>query len=76
MKSHYEKYKNKYGWCKYPFEPCGLGYCWGYATSVDNNASEGAIKEMCGSKVENDDIKLGLKKGDYYCEYYNNKEAK
>jgi hypothetical protein len=66
----YKKYKNRYGWCTYPFENSGLGYCWGYAYAVDDNASKKDIKKMCSGKLTEDDKDLSLKKGDYYCEFY------
>ena len=47
----YKKYKNKYGWCKYPFTNDALGYCWGFAICVDKGKSKEEIKKKC-SKCE------------------------
>jgi len=69
----YKKYKNKYGWCDYPFENDCFGYCWGYASNVDKKATKEDIKKSCSKKVEeetNVSKNLRLKIGDYWCEYY------
>ena len=50
MPSSYDKYNSnkKLSWCDYPFEPCGLGYCWGFATRVDKGkGSEKDMKKFC-----------------------------
>jgi len=41
----YEDYKNKDKRCKYPFEPCGVGYCWGYASLFDESKNMEELKE-------------------------------
>lgn len=41
------KYRNPDSNCTYPFEPCAVGYCWGYARAVDDNKTSNEIKEMC-----------------------------
>ena len=73
----YKKYKNNYGWCNIPFLNDPLGYCWGYATMVDKKASKEEIKKMCSKKVESvseASKALGLKVGDYWCEFYKESE--
>jgi len=47
MKSKFDKYHNPDMACNYPFTPDSLGYCWGYATFIDEhpNASEQEITE-------------------------------
>ena len=76
----YKKYKNNYGWCRYPFENNCFGYCWGYACKVDEGKSEDEIRDGCSAKVESEDVesakKDNLKVGDFWCEYYKEKEYK
>ena len=36
MKNPYKKYRNPDKNCQYPFTPDPVGYCWGYATLIDN----------------------------------------
>jgi len=75
----YKKYKNPDSRCKYPFTNDPLGYCWGFANKVDEKASKEEIKKMCSKRVEkisNVSKSLGLKIGDYWCEFYKKKTLK
>jgi hypothetical protein len=79
----YKKYKNNYGWCNYPFENDAAGYCFGYADAVDKGKSKEEILKMCNKKVTKNDIEdckyleaAGYKLGDYWCEFYKDKEEK
>jgi len=54
-------YKNNYGWCRYPYMPGPLGYCWGYAAGVDEGKTKEEQYKSCTAKDEN---------GKYYCEFY------
>jgi len=46
-KNPYLKYKNPDSRCNYPFEPDAFGYCWGYATKIDNGATREEIINLC-----------------------------
>lgn len=37
----FKKYKNDNPMCRYPFDDCRLGYCWGWASHVDALAGKG-----------------------------------
>jgi len=39
----FEKYHKKEH-CSYPFEPCPVGYCWGYANGVDDGKTDAVIE--------------------------------
>ena len=78
----YKKYQNNFGWCRYPFDNNPFGYCWGFATDIDNKKSKEEIRKSCSKKVtkkqENNPkyaaISMRLKAGDYWCEYYDPKQ--
>ena len=57
-------YQNKYGWCRYPYEIGGVGYCWGYAIGVDEHQTKEQQYKSCSAKDKN---------GKYYCEYFKEK---
>jgi hypothetical protein len=50
MKNPFMKYKNPDKRCTYPFEPSLLGYCWGYATKVDEGKKMATI--VCAKRCE------------------------
>jgi len=58
---HFLKYKNLSKTCKYPFENCGVGYCWGFAKYVDGVESGEEIRNV------SDWMRSHCKK----CEFYN-----
>jgi len=39
MKNPYLKYKNQDARCGYPFEASPVGYCWGFATHIDEKSN-------------------------------------
>ena len=74
----YKKYQNNFGWCKYPFDNSPLGYCWGFANDIDEGKSKEEIKKRCSKKVTKKDLeiakRIGLKIGDYWCDFYDPKQ--
>lgn len=44
---NFEKYRNPDVRCKYPFEPCPVGYCWSYANNVDGTPGYEDIRKIC-----------------------------
>ena len=38
----YKYYKKEH--CRYPFEPCPVGYCWGYANYIDEGETDEEIE--------------------------------
>lgn len=73
--SPYDKYRNDDKRCHYPFEQCGVGYCWGYATMVDGNSKYESVERLCrfcecwedSPNFEHEGRLADLLDGDYSC---------
>lgn len=49
----FRAYRNPDKKCTYPFEPCSLGYCWGWAHYIDGTGEHPYCEDCeCWSKKE------------------------